>query len=292
MNRKDIIKKLVSEGMSEKTLSSFSDKQINYLAERMLGEATQVVMTKFDKNKPQDVAMMNTMLKDPVKNAEALKKSTFGEEIKETLKGNQKKLDKNHNGKIDGQDFKILKGQNKKSVEEKEKPSSGLSAKKKSEVVKKAKSGGDIGKKGKGFKEVEKKAKESGAENPKAVASSAMWKNVKRESVLNENKNKIEVILKLNDSSLKKFKTIPTFKDMLYDSQLKNLKVGENNLTVNHTVWGKLQRMEGPGGYSVKKSVKENKEITNWLSSLVESEYHPFTSKGEIVDLIKQKINK
>jgi hypothetical protein len=35
-------------------------------------------------------------------------------EVKEDLKGNQKKLDKNHNGKIDGQDFKILQGQKKK----------------------------------------------------------------------------------------------------------------------------------------------------------------------------------
>ncbi len=35
-------------------------------------------------------------------------------ETKEELKGGQKKLDKNHNGKIDAQDFKILKGQKKK----------------------------------------------------------------------------------------------------------------------------------------------------------------------------------
>lgn len=34
----------------------------------------------------------------------------------EALKGNQKKIDKNHNGKIDGQDFKILRGE--KKVEE------------------------------------------------------------------------------------------------------------------------------------------------------------------------------
>ncbi len=221
MNRKDIINRLIKEGMSEKTLAGFSDKQINYLASRMLSEATQVVMTKFDKNKPQDVALMNTMLKDPVKNAEALKKSTFGEEIKETLKGNQKKLDKNHNGKIDGQDFKILKGQKKQSIEEKEKPSEGLSDKKKSEVVKSAKSGKDIGKKGKGFKDVEKKAKESGAENPKAVAASAMWKNIKRESTMNE-----------------------------------------------------------------------TNEVKEWVSNLAESNYHPFTSKGEIVNLIKSKMNK
>lgn len=60
-------------------------------------------------------------------------------------------------------------------------PSAGLSAKQKSNVVKKAKAGEDIGKKGKGFKDVEAKAKAAGADDPKAVAAAAMWKNIKRE---------------------------------------------------------------------------------------------------------------
>jgi hypothetical protein len=46
MNRKDIIKRLVKEGMTEKTLANFSDKQINALASRMLNEATQSVVKK------------------------------------------------------------------------------------------------------------------------------------------------------------------------------------------------------------------------------------------------------
>jgi len=66
----------------------------------------------------------------------------------------------------------------------KKKPSAGLTAKQKSKVVKKAKKGGDIGKKnvGKdsGFKSVEANAKEWGADDPKAVAAAAMWKNIKR----------------------------------------------------------------------------------------------------------------
>lgn len=59
-------------------------------------------------------------------------------------------------------------------------PSAGLSKKEKSEVVKKAKKGEDIGKKGKGFEKVAKKAQESGAKDPEAVAAAAMWKNIKR----------------------------------------------------------------------------------------------------------------
>ena len=54
------------------------------------------------------------------------------------------------------------------NLEEKKKPSAGLSKKQKSAISKKAHAGKDIGKKGKGFADVEKKAKESGAENPKA----------------------------------------------------------------------------------------------------------------------------
>lgn len=62
------------------------------------------------------------------------------------------------------------------------KPSSGLSSKQKSSVVKQAKSGVDIGKKGKGFAAVAAKAaKQYGsAERGKAVAAAAMWKNIKR----------------------------------------------------------------------------------------------------------------
>lgn len=61
-------------------------------------------------------------------------------------------------------------------MQEEEKPSAGMSKKEKSEVVKKAKKGEDIGKPGKGFKAVEKAAKKSGARDPEAVAAAAMWK--------------------------------------------------------------------------------------------------------------------
>lgn len=98
--------------------------------------------------------------------------------------------------------------------EKKGKPSAGLSKEKKSEIVKKAKKGKDIGKKGKGFAKIEKKAKESGAKDPKAVAAAAMWKNIKREST----------------------------------------------------------------------------EVKEWVNNLFESNYHPFTSKGEIMELIKTKM--
>jgi hypothetical protein len=61
--------------------------------------------------------------------------------------------------------------------EAKKKPSAGLSAEKKSAVVKKAKAGGDIGKPGKNFDTVASKA--GGGEKGKKIAAAAMWKNIK-----------------------------------------------------------------------------------------------------------------
>ena len=78
-----------------------------------------------------------------------------------------------------------------KKVDEKKKPSAGLSKSKKSAVVKKAKAGGDIGKKGKGFEKVEKAAKAGGARDPEAVAAAAMWKNIPREESVELDEKKL-----------------------------------------------------------------------------------------------------
>jgi len=287
MTRKNIVEKLVKEGLSEKTLSTFSDKQITELASRMLNE--QVM-------KKGSVVMSKTSLPTDIKK---VTDTGVNVELRETLKGNQKKLDKNHNGKIDAQDFKILKGQKKQSVEETEKPSAGLSAKKKSEVVKAAKSGKDIGKKGKGFKEVEKKAKESGADNPKAVAAAAMWKNIKRESMMEENKDEnfeIVVVSKelekdggrkhtdrfhINSTNLSSAKKIARKKwDDEYE--LHDLSVVEI-----------LSDDEYREKYLKKNKVDESKlNVERWVTDLAENNYHPFTSKGEIIKLIQEKTKK
>jgi hypothetical protein len=115
MKRDIIVTKLMKEGFSEKTLVKFTDKQLTELSERLLGEANQkgnVVMPKGTSN-PADVKKLT----DQGLNVELREKK---KEVGEELKGGQKKLDKNHNGKIDGQDFKILKGQKKEVKEVKE----------------------------------------------------------------------------------------------------------------------------------------------------------------------------
>lgn len=103
MKRSQIVAQLMNEGFSEKTLAQLNDKQLNGLAERILGEAITTTAKALSKSpdlqnlaKTQDIKLVGET------------------ETNEELKGNQKKIDKNHNGKIDAQDFKILKGQKKK----------------------------------------------------------------------------------------------------------------------------------------------------------------------------------
>jgi hypothetical protein len=111
MKRNEIIQSLLKEGFSEKTLVNFSDRQLATFASRILGEA-DIMISKKD-------PLVNQKIKDAKDKNQSIE--TYEEEMKEELKGNQKKLDKNHNGEIDAQDFKILKGQKKKDSNKKDK---------------------------------------------------------------------------------------------------------------------------------------------------------------------------
>lgn len=111
MKRNEIVESLLKEGFSEKTLVKFSDKQLTTLASRILGEA-DIMISKKD-------PLANQKIADAKKQNKSIE--TYEEEMKieveEELKGDQKKIDKNHNGKIDAQDFKILKNE-KKNIKE------------------------------------------------------------------------------------------------------------------------------------------------------------------------------
>jgi hypothetical protein len=121
MKRSELVDKLIKEGMSEKTLVKFTDKQLNNLADRMLGEQVTTVPGKPSYKVGEDGGSLPPSPKGYKITKDPIDKSTIAQpvesEVKEELKGKQKNLDKNHNGKIDGQDFKILRGQ-KKEVKE------------------------------------------------------------------------------------------------------------------------------------------------------------------------------
>jgi len=96
----------------------------------------------------------------------------------------------------------ILKAQLNES---KKKPSAGLSKEKKSATVKKAKSGGDIGKKGKSFDKVSSKAakKYGSKEAGEKVAAAAMWKNIHREDINEAETETFTVKYKMNKAAKK-----------------------------------------------------------------------------------------
>ena len=152
MKRNEIVQSLLKEGFSEKTLVNFSDKQLTTLASRILGEA-DIMISKKDplvnqkikdaKDKNQSIETYEEEMKEGskkkkdtkptiydkalkdlggeegvIKFLETGKKPKKKKEVEEELKGGQKKLDKNHNGKIDGQDFKILNKKKKENIKE------------------------------------------------------------------------------------------------------------------------------------------------------------------------------
>ena len=108
MKRDIIVSKLMKEGFSEKTLVNFTDKQLNHLAERILGENLTTTLDAIKKSPALQAAA-----KDPKQSI----KLVGEEDIEEGLKGNQKKIDKNKNGKIDAEDFKLLKSKKDSEAE-------------------------------------------------------------------------------------------------------------------------------------------------------------------------------
>lgn len=117
MKRNEIVESLIKEGFSEKTLVNFSDRQLTTLASRVLGEA-DIMISKKDPLANQKIADAKKQNKSIETYEEEMKEgSKKKKEVDEELKGGQKKLDKNHNGKIDAQDFKILKGKKEKIKE-------------------------------------------------------------------------------------------------------------------------------------------------------------------------------
>ena len=206
MKRNELIDKLVNEGLSEKTLSKFTDKQISDLSERLLGEQmsnqpgqTQVTANVNDPNFKQ---VMDKLKQSGVQNVNVTEEGDVNEDDEKPLSPKAlKRKNQVDQGAYDGRyKTKIVPDKKKQASKEwardkgmkdleEEKPSAGLSKEKKSEVVKKAKKGDDIGKKGKGFEKIADKAAEKygSKEKGEKVAAAAMWKNVKRESVETNN---------------------------------------------------------------------------------------------------------
>lgn len=278
MKRNEIIKKLINEGFSQRTLINFNDKQLLSLANRMLGEETVMI----SKASPTFQKDLDTAKKSK-KTIETYESKKPKSEVKETLKGNQKKLDKNHNGKIDSQDFKILKGK-KSEVKEDSWDSKLVTTKFNKINTSKSRSlpkgnydnmSMDDSQSGNSKDDFYKKLNKS-KYNPKKreletpdVPKTEMKESGKKwiqKAIHPSKKGSLKKAL-----GVKKDETIPVTK--LKTASKKTGKLGQRSrlaLTL--------------------RKLNEYSDTQNWVNNVVENNYHTLTTKNEIMELIKTKL--
>ena len=308
MKRDVIVSQLIKEGFSEKTLVRFSDKQLSDLHERIVIDADKL---KTDQ-KLKDLA------NDP--NTEV--------EVEEELKGKQKNIDKNHNGEIDAEDFAILnkekKGEAKEDVNEADMGLTVKGSKSSSSSV----FGGAPKKSSSPKKKTTPKKKEEGETEEGEVDESLnglmlgvikdkLSKDLGREPEDHEidkaHEDFVNSWKKDNESKEKKGKNPykpgkPPSPDFNGYNKRKEKKEGEVEEGDYHNERSEKALEKSKEDFPQLKNVKkckecekveskckckkvDVKEIKNWVKGLVENkEFHSFTSKNEIMELIQTKL--
>ena len=307
MKRDIIVGQLIKEGFSEKTLVRFSDKQLSDLHERI------VTTTKAMASNPD----IQKLADDPTKTVE----------VEEELKGKQKNIDKNHNGEIDAEDFAILnkekKGEAKEDVNEADMGLTVKGSKSSSSSV----FGGAPKKSSSPKKKSTPKKKEEGETEEGEVDESLnglmlgvikdkLSKDLGREPEDHEidkaHEDFVNSWKKDNESKEKKKKGFvvskPPSPDFNGYNKRKEKKEGEVEEGDYHNERSEKALEKSKEDFPQLKNVKkcdecekveskckckkvDVKEIKNWVKGLVENkEFHSFTSKNEIMELIQTKL--
>jgi hypothetical protein len=307
MKRDIIVGQLIKEGFSEKTLVRFSDKQLSDLHERI------VTTTKAMASNPD----IQKLADDPTKTVE----------VEEELKGKQKNIDKNHNGEIDAEDFAILnkekKGEAKEDVNEADMGLTVKGSKSSSSSV----FGGAPKKLSSPKKKSTPKKKEEGETEEGEVDESLnglmlgvikdkLSKDLGREPENHEidkaHEDFVNSWKKDNESKEKKKKGFVVSKRPSPDfngyNKRKEKKEGEVEEGDYHNERSEKALEKSKEDFPQLKNVKkcdecekveskckckkvDVKEVKNWVKDLVESkEFHSFTSKNEIMELIQTKL--
>ena len=324
MKRTELIGRLLKEGFSEKTLVNFTDKQLNDLSERI------VTTTQAMASNPEIKKLAN----DPNKTVE----------VKEILKGKQKNIDKNKNGKIDADDFAILNKEKKGEVKETEDCCSKCGKKTcKCESVNEVDMGltikgsksssssvfGGVPKKSSSPKKksTPKKKEEGETEEGEVdeslnglmlgVIKDKLSKDLGREPEDHEidkaHEDFVNSWKKDNESKEKKGKNPykpgkPPSPDFNGYNKRKEKKEGEVEEGDYHNERSEKALEKSKEDFPQLKNIKkcdecekveskckckkvDVKEIKNWVKGLVENkEFHSFTSKNEIMELIQTKL--
>ena len=322
MKRTELIGRLLKEGFSEKTLVNFTDKQLNDLSERI------VTTTQAMASNPEIQKLAN----DPNKTVE----------VKEILKGKQKNIDKNKNGKIDADDFAILNKEKKGEVKETEDCCSKCGKKTcKCESVNEVDMGltikgsksssssvlGGAPKKSSSPKKKstpkKKEMEEEGEvdESLHGIMIGATKEKLKKDLGRDPEDHEVEKELgkfvdswkKDNESKEKKGKNPykpgkPPSPDFNGYNKRKEKKEGEVEEGDYHNERSERALEKSKEDFPQLKNIKkcddcgkveskckckkeDVKEIKNWVKGLVENkEFHSFTSKNEIMELIQTKL--
>jgi len=310
MTRVEMVRRLLGEGLSRNTLVNLTDKQLNSLCERMLNEELTKQVKVYSMNNPKDAEAINTIINDPKKVADISKQGHIQVTKEEKTKPTKKQLsalDKNKNGKIDKEDFKLLRSKKTEMKEGEMSPvkkvinrifkkhelkpyktiTTGVRGFTKSEGTGyKYEYAGLVSFRGVSEELVNQMANEMkeegvivGAVRKSGIEFNA-YKLSNEDNVVNENDKKwIQKALRPSKKGslkkalgAKKDETIPAGK--LKAAAKKGGKLGQR---------ARLAK--------TLKNLKETKEIRNWVEDIVENNYHPFTSKNEIMELIKTKLN-
>jgi hypothetical protein len=307
MKRDIIVSQLIKEGFSEKTLVRFSDKQLSDLHERIVIDADKLKTNQ----KLKDLA------NDP--NTEV--------EVEEELKGKQKNIDKNHNGEIDAEDFAILnkekKGESKEDVNEADmgltvkgsksssssvfggSPKKSSSPKKKSTPKKKEEGETEEGEVDESLNGLmlgvikDKLSKDLGREPENHEIDKAHEDFVnswKKDNEPKEKKKKGFAVGKQPSPNFNGYKKKKEEKEGEVEEGDYHNERSEKALEKSKEDFPQLKNIKkcdecGKVESKCKCKKEDVKEIKNWVKGLVENkEFHSFTSKNEIMELIQTKL--
>lgn len=292
MKRAQLIKNLIKEGMSEKTLANFNDKQIIDLHKRMVNEddlestSAPINISKTDTQGIQQAKLAKKSFSLYEKDTKMcdhcdkpMSKCTCDEKhLEEKLVGKQKKIDANHNGKIDAQDFKILKG-GKKDVKEGDK-----------KWIQKA-----INPKHKG-----KLHKELGVPQGEKIPASKLNAAIKKGGKIGKEAKLAKTLKSLHESDSDLYAKRNLHFELreagVSDTDLESNDINElaekhsDNPYVKtaHDLYKKVTKKDM--SIASIDTTKLN-EVKKWVNNLAERNlYHNFTSKGEIMELISTKL--
>lgn len=276
MKRYVIVSKLIAEGLSEKTLVNLSDNQLLSLAERMLGE--QNVGMKISKKDPQYQQKV----------ADAEKQGKTIETYEQELKGDKKKVDKKSDVKTDDKkkDEKPSSGATSGNSDVRSPTSTDVRSPTRTATSTDAYTSGNV--------------TVTGGAGSGATTTVTIKGQGEQKAGMNKTKSKSGATYndgkEIDEELIGGQKKLDKNHNGKIDGQdfkiLKGQKKDSKSDDVNETNFGKkvTKGHNNIPEFMDSKKLKES-QIKKWVKGLVENEkFHSFTSKNEIMELIKVKL--